>query len=174
MKREIYCFLITGLVFSGILSGAYALESKAETSMLKRVIKMEAERGIVHYQKESFWDERSFYEILNSKADFEAKQLNSFQRNAQKYGRKIVNPKVEFDESKKATLFLCDVEGTKQGNWYDFDWFLRPLGLDFLDSHFQRKDKELRWGGKVRGVKTEISIRFPYSISNCHEHVWKR
>jgi hypothetical protein len=170
MKREIYYLLITGLIFLGV----FTQESSAEADMIKRVIKIEAEGDLLHYQEESFWDEESFYEVISSKEKFEAKKIDSFKRDAESLGRNIVNPSIKFDESKRTTLLLCDVKGTRQGNWYDFDWFLRPLGLDFLDSHFERKDMELYWEGKIRGINAIISIKFPFPISNCHEHVWRR
>ena len=174
MKRKIYYLLKAGLIFSGILLGVYILESGAEANMIKRIIKIEAEAGILHYQGKYFWDEDSFNEILGTKEEFKTKEIDSFKKDVASYGRNIVNPKIEFDESKGTTLLLCDVKGAKEGHWYDFDWFLRPLGLDFLDSHFERKDMELYWEGKIRGINSIISIKFPFPISNCHEHVWSR
>ena len=174
MKSKVYYLLITGLTFFGILLGTHILESSPKPDIIKRVIKIEAEGGVLYYQGESFWDEESFYEILSSKEKFETKEIDSFERDVERYARFIVNPEIKFDEAKRSTLVLCDVKGAKEGSWYDFDWFLRPLGLDFLDSHFKRKDVELYWEGEVRGAKTTISIKFAFPISNCHEHVWRR
>lgn len=168
--------VIIGLVSLGIfLTGrSIGISEEIDINAIKEDIKIEVEGGILHYQRESFWDEKGFYEILNSKVEFVAKELNSFKRDVRRYGRNIVNPKIEFDESKRVSILLCDVKGTKEGYWYDFDWFLRPLGLDFLDDHFERKDMELYWKGKVRGIETIINIKFSFPISNCHEHVWRR
>ena len=174
MKSKVYYLLITGLIFLGILLGTHVLESSPGPDMIKRVIKIEAEGGVLSYQEKSFWDEDRFNEILSSKEKFETKEIDSFKRDVKRYARFIVNPEIKFDESKRSTLLICDVKGAKEGSWYDFDWFLRPLGLDFLDSHFERKDMKLYWEGQVRGAKTTISIKFPFPISNCHEHVWRR
>ena len=73
----------------------------------------------------------------------------------ERYNRHTVNPKVEFNEARKSTTLICDVKGAKEGSWYDFDWFLRPWDLDFIDSHFEKREKELYWQGKVEGVKYE-------------------
>ena len=115
-----------------------------------------------------------FSEILRSRKKFEYKEINSFAKDLERYNRYAVKPKVEFNEARKSTTLICDIKGAKQGSWFDFDWFLRPWRLDFIDSHFEKREKELYWQGKVEGAKTIISIRFPYSISNCHEHVWPR
>jgi len=79
-----------------------------------------------------------------------------------------------YQNQRKSAALICDIKGAKEGSWYDFDWFLRPRGLDLIDSHFEKKEKELRWEGKIEGVKTIVRIKFPYPISHCHEHVWPR
>ncbi|MEA3417538.1 MAG: hypothetical protein U9R02_15580 [Thermodesulfobacteriota bacterium] len=113
-----------------------------------------------------------FSKFLESKEEFEAKEINSFNRTLERYNRYAVNHKIEFDESKESIVLICDIEGAKEGSWFDFDWFLRLYDLDFIDSHFQRKGKEFCWEGETKGVKTTINIKFPYPISNCHEHAW--
>ena len=174
MKREIDCLSTTVLAFLGILLGIVILGITAESDEIRRVIKIEADGVMLHYQKESFWNEKSFFKILNSKEEFEIKEINSFKKELGEYGRAIVNPEVKFDASKRATFLLCDIKGAKEDYWFDFDWFLRPLDLDFLDNHFKRRGKELYWQGNVKGVDLTISIEFPFLISNCHEHVWAR
>jgi len=186
-KKLFYYLLVTGLVVLGILivgckrEGAVKIEEAREStsqlksmSGLRNVIEIKAERGILHYQKESLWNEEDFSEILESKKKFVSKEIDSFRQNLERYNRHTVNPKLEFNEARKSTTLICDVKGAKEGSWYDFDWFLRPLGLDFIDSHFERREKELYWEGEINGTRTTISIKFPFLISNCHEHVWPR
>lgn len=139
---------------------------------LRRVIEIKAEGEVLHYQREAFWSNEEFCELLKSKENFKLKEIDSFKEILERYNRDLVNPKVEFDESKNSTTLICDIEDAKEGSWFDFDWLLRLYGLDFLDSNFERKEKELYWKGEIDGVETVISIKFPYPISNCHEHVW--
>ncbi|MEA1993464.1 MAG: hypothetical protein U9N35_03595 [Euryarchaeota archaeon] len=145
-----------------------------EKPALKRFIEIKAEGEILHYQRESFWSNEEFSELLEVKEEFEAEKINSFKKTLEIYNRSAVNPKIDFNKSKKSTTLFCDIEDAKEGSWFDFDWFLRPYGLDFLDSNFERKEKELYRKGEIDGVETVISIKFPYPISNCHEHVWPR
>ena len=137
-------------------------------------IEIKAEREILHYQRETFLNEEDFSEILKSKEKFQSEKTDVFKKILKRYNRQIVNPDMEFDEARKSIAFICDITGAKEGNWFDFDWFLRPLSLDFLDNHFERREKELFWEGKVDGKMTRISIKFPFGISNCHEHVWPK
>ena len=181
-KTFSYFLLVIGLLVLGILIGCggerkdVAKEEEPpkieEIRPLRNAIKIKAEGVVLHYQRESFWNDKQFSNFLESKEEFEAKEINSFKRTLERYNRYGVNHKIAFDESKQSIVLMCDIEGAKEGSWFDFDWFLRPYDLDFIDSHFQRKGKELCWEGEAKGVKTTISIKFPYPISNCHEHAW--
>jgi hypothetical protein len=188
-KKSFYSLLVIGLLVLGILIVGSKKDGKCASkteqprestpqlepkSELMNTIKIKAEGEILHFQKESLWSEKAFPEILRSRKEFESKEIHSFTKDLERFNRYAVNPKVKFNEPKKSTTLICDIKGAKQGSWFDFDWFLRPWGLDFIDSHFEKREKELYWQGKVEGAKTIISIRFPYSISNCHEHVWPR
>ena len=182
-KNFSYCLLVIGLLVLEILTISCERERKGaakkeelpkieEVRPLRNAIEIKAEGEVLHYQRESFWNDEDFSKLLELKEEIEAKEIDSFKRTLERYNRYVVNHEIEFDESKKSIVLICDIKGAKEGSWFDFDWFLRPYDLDFIDSHFQRKEKELYWEGKVERVKTTISIKFPYSISNCHEHVW--
>ncbi|MBW2038108.1 MAG: hypothetical protein JRI46_00690 [Deltaproteobacteria bacterium] len=186
-KKFFYFLLVAGLVVFGIVLAGYGKERKgtakvkvegspkiAEVRALRNVIEIKAEGEILHYQKESLWNEEDFSEILGSRKKFESTEVGSFKKNVERYNRYVVDSKVEFNKARKSTTLICDVKGAKAGSWYDFDWFLRPRGLDFIDSHFNRREKELYWEGEINGIRTSISIKFPFLISNCHEHVWPR
>ena len=184
MNRKFFCsLLVIGLVVLGILivgcekeeKGTGEVEEPTEIEQLRplrEAIEIEAEGEVLHYQRKSFWNDEDFSKLLELKEEFKAKEIDSFKRTVERYNRYAVNPYIEFDESKKLTALICDIEGAKEGSWFDFDWFLRPYGLDFIDSHFERREKELYWEGEAEGINTTISIKFPYFISNCHEHVW--
>lgn len=182
-KKFFHSLLVIGLVVLAMLIMGCEKEGKGVTKVeeppkieevgpLRNAIDIEAEGEVLHYQRESFWNDEDFSKLLESKEEFEAKEVDSFERTLQRYNRYAINRKIEFDESKKSTVLVCDIGGAKEGDWFDFDWFLRPHGLDFIDSHFENTANELYWEGEVERVKTTISIKFPYAISNCHEHVW--
>ncbi len=184
-KKIFYFLLVIGLVVFGIVIAGSGKERKGtakieespkieEVRALRNVIEIKAEGKILHYQKESLWNEEDFSEILRLRKKFESKEVGSFRKNVERYNRYAVDPKVEFNKAKKSTTLICDVKGAKAGSWYDFDWFLRPCDLDFIDSHFETREKELYWKGEIDGIRTTISIKFPFLISNCHEHVWPR
>jgi len=181
-KTFSYFLLVIGLLVLGILIGCGAERKNVakeeepqkieEIRPLRNAIEIKAEGKVLHYQRESFWNDKQFSKFLESKEEFEAKEINSFKKTLKRYNRYGVNHKIAFDESKQSIVLICDIEGAKEGSWFDFDWFLRPYDLDFIDSHFQKKGKELCWEGEAKGIKTTIIIKFPYQISNCHEHVW--
>jgi hypothetical protein len=184
MKKNFsYYLLVIGLLILGILILSCERESKGATKKeelpkieevrpLRNAIEIKAEGEVLHYQKESFWNDKQFSRLLELKEEIKVKEIDSFKRTLGRYNRYAVNHKIEFDESKKSIVLICYIKGAKEGSWFDFDWFLRPYNLDFINNHFQRKEKELYWEGKIERVKTTINIKFPYSISNCHEHVW--
>jgi hypothetical protein len=181
-KNVSYFLLVIGLLVLGILidCGAerknFAKEEEPPQiegiRPFRNAIEIKAEGEVLHYRRESFWNDKQFAKFLETKEDFEAKEIDSFKRTLERYKRYAVNHKIAFDESNKAIVLISDIQGAKERSWFDFDWFLRPYDLDFIDSHFQRKGKELCWEGEAKGVKTTISIKFPYPISNCHEHAW--
>lgn len=182
-KKFFYSLLVIGLVVLGILivgcweGGKHAANVEEpqkieEVTPLRNAIEIEAEGEVLHYQREYFWNDEDFSKILGLKEEFEAEEICSFKGTLEGHNRYASNPKIEFDESRKSAILICDIEGAKEGSWFDFDWLLRPYGLDFIDSHFERREKELYWEGGVEQVKTTIRIKFPYAVSNCHEHVW--
>jgi hypothetical protein len=144
---------------------------QAHESPAQRIVRMEAEGDALHCQETLLWDERTFSAILAEESEFSSKQIGQFMKT---YRVNANNFSVEFLRDRKSTLLRCDVHGTFSGNWYDFHWFLNPLGLDFLDSPFERAEKALSWKGRINGISTSIVLEFPFSISNCHAHVWPK
>jgi len=142
--------------------GEYAIE---------RSIEVEAEGTILHYQENLFWSEDQFSEIMENQDGFRSAQIEKFN---ERYNVTANNFSVEFDEERGMAILKCDVHGKFSGSWYDFHWFLNPLGLDFIDSHFAKSERELSWQGSIDGVTTTIVLRFPFPIDHCHAHVWQK
>jgi hypothetical protein len=164
--------IILGAVAIGLWSGqkpAFALE--VNESAAKRIIRIEAEGDVLHYQETLFWDEPTFSEILVDESEFSSHQIEKFKKT---YQVNANNFRVEFVRDKNSTLLRCDVHGKFTGNWYDFHWFLNPLRLDFLDSPFDKSESALAWKGLIDGISTSIVLKFPFSIGNCHAHVWPK
>jgi hypothetical protein len=164
--------IILGAFAIGLWSGQEpALALEVNESVAKRIIRIEAEGDVVHYQETLFWDGRKFSEILVDESKFSSYQIEKFKKsykvNADNFG-------VEFVKDKNSTLLRCDVHGKFTGNWYDFHWFLNPLRLDFLDSPFDKSERALSWKGLIDGISTTIVLEFPFFISNCHAHVWPK
>jgi hypothetical protein len=164
--------IILGAFAIGLWSGqepGFALE--VNEGVAKRIIRIEAEGDVLHYQETLFWDERKFPEILVDESEFSSLQIEKFNKT---YNVNADNFSVELVKDKHSTLLRCDVHGKFTGNWYDFHWFLNPLRLDFLDSPFDRSERALTWKGLIDGISTSIVLEFPFSISNCHAHVWPK
>ena len=139
-----------------------------ELKELERNIVMEAEGETLHYLEEKKWADDEFSRLIQEEGKFSSKQIQEFKVT---YGVDAGNFDVETDEKEKSTILKCDAY-VKFDTWYDFHWFLKPLGLDFLDDHFERSDRELSWEGSLDGVKTAILLKFLFEINNCHAHVW--
>ncbi len=136
-----------------------------------RSIEIIAEGPILHYQENLFWDENRFFEIMENQNGFRSAQIEKFN---EKYNVTADNFSIAFDEERGVTILKCDVHGKFSGSWYDFHWFLNPLRLDFINSHFAKSEKELSWQGLIDGVTTTIVLRFPFHIDHCHAHVWQK
>jgi hypothetical protein len=170
-------WMITAVVLLGAFAiglwggqeSAFALQ--AHENPAKRIIRMEAEGDVLHYQETLVWDEPTFSEILAEESEFSSKQIEQFMKT---YRVNANNFHVEFLRDRNSTLLRCDVHGTFAGNWYDFHWFLNSLGLDFLNSPFDRAERALSWKGRIDGISTSIVLEFPFSINNCHAHVWPK
>jgi len=180
--RKSFCLLISSLFILGFLGGC--IESTTQTpaktnNPIKIDIRTEVERVIIHYQEESFWTDDEFSRILENKNKFRSDFIEKFSDNVSKYGERketVANAEIEFNSERKSTILKCDVHDavSKSGNDYHstFRWFLGPLGLDFLDDHFERFGNKLSWEGSINDVRYTIVLNFPASIDNCHAHIW--
>jgi|GEM_PF-3430054 len=155
-----------------IFSGCSVKETSAGINIdeAERIIRMDAEGDVIHYEETLFWDEEAFSEILEDESRFLVTSKNEF---SDTFGADADNFDVELVEDNNSAVFSCDIHEKFNGERYDFLWFLNPLGLDFIDSSFSRSEKQLSWGGVLEGKKTVIVLSFSFSIDNCHAHVWE-
>jgi hypothetical protein len=135
-----------------------------ENGLLENNIRVEVEGTIIHYQKQSFWNESEFLAILENTEEFKNAVIQEFTEKLSEYGEGgeyAVGADVEFDETKKATVLKCDIHGAireSDGEYYaTFKWLLTPLGLSFIEDNFEESEKGLSWDGEVDGIPTKIS-----------------
>jgi len=158
-----------------------------ETGLLENNITVEVEGTVIHYQKQSFWNESEFSAILENTEEFKNAVIQDFdEKMYHERGEYAVGADVEFDETKKATVLKCDVHDAireSDGEYYaTFKWLLVPFGLDFIDDNFGKSKEEFSWDGEVDGIPTNISIKLPLQetvyaaweqpVGHCHAHVW--
>jgi len=151
------------------------------------IIKAKAQGIVVHYQRQSFWDEDELSTILQHKDDFSSDVIAKFVDDLSQYGKRAINTSVKFNEDIKSTILSCDIQGaiSKRDNGYYavFAWLLRPLGLDFIDSDFQESERGLSWEGLVNGIPITITVELPpidglvykawqHPVGHCHAHAW--
>jgi hypothetical protein len=160
-----------------------------EKGLIELNITVEVDGTIIHYQKQSFWNESEFSEILGDKEEFKNAVIEDFTEKLSGYGERgesAVDADVEFEETKKATVFKCDIHDaiTKSDDSYraTFIWLLSPLGLSFINNNFEETKEGLSWDGDVDGISTSITIKLPpqelvyeaweQPVGHCHGHVW--
>jgi len=139
-----------------------------ELQELERNIVIEAEGETLHYFEEKRWAEDDFSRVLKGEDKFRSNQIEEFKAAYQVNANSFA---VDIHAKEESSILKCEAY-TKFDHHYDFDWFLEPLGLDFLDDHFERSGSQLSWEGSLEGVKMTILLKFPFEINNCHAHVW--
>ena len=188
------------LIFMVLIMGGCAAPSPTPTptqiieltnlTQTKSIVRVETEGVVVHYQNESYWEEGQYSMILQNRAKFSSDLIAKLVEDVSKHGERdehVANAYVEFNEEERSTILKCDIHGavSRTGNSYraTFFWLLRPLGLDFIDDHFEESKRGLFWQGSVNGVPTTITVELPtidgfiykaweHPIGHCHAHVW--
>ena len=160
-----------------------------EQGLLENSITVEVEGTVIHYQKQSFWNESEFSAIWENKEEFKNAVIQDFdEKKYHEWVESAVGADVEFDETKKATVLKCDIHGAireSDGEYYaTFKWLLVPLRLDIIDDNFEESKGGLSWQGEVNSIPTNITIKLPPQevvykawqrqpyIGHCHGHVW--
>jgi hypothetical protein len=170
-SAKIIIIAVILLVVIWLLSCKQAVSDiEPDISAAERIIRIDAEGDFLHYQETLLWDESKFLEILEDKSEFYDNQVAEFKET---YEVEAENFEINFVKDKVSTILSCDIYGKFNEKWYDFHWFLNPLGLDFLDSPFEKSESSLSWEGIIGNTSTTIILKFPFPIDNCHAHVWK-
>lgn len=146
-------------------------ELEALVKPVERRIEIEAAGEVLHYQEIRVWSKEEFSNIIENQKEFESSKIKQFN---EMYNALAENFGFEYDQDKCSTILNCDVHGMFSGSWYDFHWFLNPLGLDFINSGFVKTERELSWEGNIDRGSITITLRFPFTINNCHAHVWPK
>ena len=98
------CAMLIGIGVSPL----WAVQSEVipETGLLEHNITVEVEGTIIHYQKQSFWNESEFSVILENKEEFKNAVIQDFdEKMYHERGESAVGADVEFDETKKSNCF---------------------------------------------------------------------
>ena len=137
----------------------------------KIIVVIYADKEILHYKNQTYWDENAFKNILASKDQFIKKTVDSFKEYLTAYGLDVINPRVVFNEENKTVTFLCDINGTMYApNSYNFYWVVQKLPVDLYG--FKQLKNKLIYEGVLNGVSIKIILVFPYTLEHCHAHVW--
>jgi hypothetical protein len=154
---------------------------------IERIVEVEAQGVVVHYQDESFWNEDEYYTILGNEDEFASELTRKFTNELSRHNKHAVNANVGFNKDNKSTILTCDVHGaiTKRDHSYYavFSWLLEPLSLDFINDDFKESENGLFWQGLVSGIPTTVIVRLPvidssvykaweHPIGHCHAHAW--
>jgi len=146
-------------------------ELESLVPLVEKRIEIEADGEVLHYQEIHVWSKKEFLNIIQNQQVFDSSQIKQFNEmynvNAENFG-------FEYDQENASTILKCDIHGTFSGSWYDFHWFLNPLGLDFINNGFMKSERELSWEGNIDRVAITITLRFPFTINHCHAHVWPK
>jgi len=183
MKRRLLYFLsFLVIVFLNVMIIGYGEEVFGSQSVketketikmvpLNNVLKIEAEKEILHYEKESFWDDKSFSDILSSENEFKSEEIKLFKEKLEGHNLQVINPEIQIDNSKRSTVLICDLKGSMYStDSYDFHWLLGDLPFDLYQ--FNQLKKELIYKGKFNGIPETIKLIFHFNLAHCHEHIW--
>lgn len=196
VKRNYLVSLIIGMLLFSACAQFPAQPPQGETQPppiageIERMVEVEAEGVLLHYQAKSFWSADEFSTILRDKDQFSSKLMAKFSDDLSGHGEgneHATNAKVNFNENEKSTILSCDIHDAvwKSDDSYHatFFWLLGPLGLDFINDNFQESEEGLFWEGVVEDVATTVAVKLPaidgfayeawnHPIGHCHAHVW--
>ncbi len=147
----------------------------SETITLKKptkiIVEIHADKELLHYKNQTYWNEDTFKNILASKDQFIKKTVDSFKDYLATYELDVINPRVVFNEENRTVTFLCDINGTMYApNSYDFQWLVQKLPIDLYG--FKQFRNKLIYEDMLNGILIKITLVFPYILDHCHAHVW--
>lgn len=144
-----------------------ALKGNKELRRVKQEIRTEIKVPVVKYREKCSYSKDDFSIILKDKEEFKIQFIDRIKRRLSSYNREIINPKVEFNSTKRTIILTGKISGavSKTGDEYysTFGWLLGLLGLDFINDNFKESKKGFFWRGKIKempGVKSgEIILK---------------
>jgi len=134
---------------------------------------------IIYYSKESF---NSILDNWNEYYSLITKNISKFKEASTSI--KDLNIRYQSSSSSVLIYFIVDGAVSKYNGrcTATYLWLLRPLGLDFIEDHFNEYNDRLTWTGMINGVNYNITILLPRqdvpyiawgkSVGHCHGHVW--
>ena len=178
--KALVLVVVAALIVAALL---FWPQGKAMPQLERRMITARVVGLRVIFEERDYW---KYYVAIGDREAFSEALVSNFTATFSDFGVRVQEPEVIFDDVNGTTTFRCVIEGavTKVGDKYyaRFEWLLRPLGLDFIDDHFEESEIGLSWEGYAKGVWTEITCEFPYTgmvyeawgqpVGHCHAHVW--
>jgi hypothetical protein len=159
-----------------------------EAGEIKRVIEVEVDELTCHYLCQSFWAEEAFSAHLANQAQFKADFKQNFEQGLAQWDVSASEYNFSFDSATRSTAVRCDIHDATSlragGEYYaQFEWLLRPLGLDFIDDNFTESERGLSWEGSINDIPTTVTVKLPtidnivyeaweHPIGHCHAHAW--
>jgi hypothetical protein len=104
---KIIFLIVIPLLVVGLLSckeTAPAIEINGDTT--ERMIRIDAEGDVLHYQETLLWDEEKFLEILEDKSSFYNNQVAEFKKT---YEVDADNFEIKFIQDRNSTILSCDI-----------------------------------------------------------------
>jgi len=158
----------------------------AKLNPLRRVLTVSVVQDRARYVEVIVYSEEDFKRIIASWAEISEKFKKEFRSKVEGYGVKIEDLKVSKIPENCSIAITCIVAGciwsTAGGYYADMSWLIRPLGLDFIDDHFQETTHSLEWTGKINNIETKIVVNLPpqstpyeawrHPVGHCHAHIW--
>ncbi len=150
-------------------------------SLMKRVITTSIKDSIITYTEWRYYSKPSL--TTQTIKALKEKITNEIMRTYS--GINITNLSISvYPNNTIKIVFAVSGKVWLSGNekYADFLWLLTPLGLDFIENHFNETNHGLYWVGTLNNVSTEINVLLPKqatvykawgnTVGHCHGHVW--
>ncbi|MFP4005786.1 MAG: hypothetical protein ACLFUR_03585 [Candidatus Hadarchaeia archaeon] len=129
---------------------------------ITRTLRIEVTGEVMYYRETYIWSENDYVNIKDKREEFEELQKDLFK---DKYDIEPEFTEIRFFDTDRSTLFQCEVwdKVGEEENVYvgNFDWFLNPLGLNFVDNEFEETNANLIWNNELDEISTGIVLDLP-------------
>lgn len=138
------------------------IELPSKEEAIGRNFRISVRGEVIHYNETYTWSENNYQTIIDNEGGFRSIQVQHFEET---YGMEPKFYETRFIDTDMTTLFECEIREkvTENENRYtaEFDWFLNPRGLNFVENDFEGTKTELTWHGEFNGISTGIVIDLP-------------